>query len=79
MRHQQIRTVVTAIALATTVTLSSNAQAQNTSVSQRTAWGQPDIQGIWDFRSITPFERPGLLVPLQEQGQHTRVTVQAPV
>ena len=58
MRHQQIRTVVTAIALATTVTLSSNAQAQNTSVSQRTAWGQPDIQGIWDFRTITPFERP---------------------
>ena len=24
----------------------------------RTAWGQPDLQGIWDFRTITPMERP---------------------
>ena len=23
-----------------------------------TAWGTPDMQGNWDFRSITPFERP---------------------
>ncbi len=24
----------------------------------RTGWGQPDLQGVWDFRSITPMERP---------------------
>src|SRR5712692_4304414 len=24
----------------------------------RTAWGQPDLQGIWDFATITPLERP---------------------
>ncbi len=24
----------------------------------RTSWGAPDLQGTWDFRSITPFERP---------------------
>ena len=24
----------------------------------RTAWGDPDVQGIWDFRTITPLERP---------------------
>ena len=24
----------------------------------RTAWGQPDLQGIWDFRTITPMQRP---------------------
>ncbi|MDP6582210.1 MAG: hypothetical protein QF681_16275, partial [Vicinamibacterales bacterium] len=23
-----------------------------------TEWGQPDLRGIWDFRTITPFERP---------------------
>ena len=23
-----------------------------------TAWGQPDLQGVWDFRTITPMERP---------------------
>ena len=26
--------------------------------SLRTAWGTPDLQGVWDFRSITPLERP---------------------
>ena len=24
----------------------------------RTSWGDPDLQGIWDFRTITPLERP---------------------
>ena len=24
----------------------------------RTAWGQPDLQGTWDFATITPLERP---------------------
>ena len=27
----------------------------------RTAWGVPDLQGIWDFRTITPLERPSEL------------------
>ena len=24
----------------------------------RTPWGTPDLQGVWDFRSLTPMERP---------------------
>ena len=24
----------------------------------RTPWGAPDVQGVWDFRTITPMERP---------------------
>ena len=24
----------------------------------QTAWGAPNLQGIWDFRTITPLERP---------------------
>ena len=24
------------------------------SAAPRTAWGKPDLQGIWDFRTITP-------------------------
>ncbi len=23
-----------------------------------TAWGAPDLQGVWDFRTITPLQRP---------------------
>ena len=26
--------------------------------STETAWGRPDLQGVWDFRTITPLERP---------------------
>ena len=27
----------------------------------RTPWGRPDLQGIWDFATITPMERPAAL------------------
>ena len=27
----------------------------------RTSWGDPDIQGVWDFRTLTPLERPAEL------------------
>ena len=29
--------------------------------SPRTPWGHPDLQGIWDYRTITPLERPSAL------------------
>ena len=35
------------------------AGAQNENwTAPRTAWGTPDLQGVWDFRTITPMERP---------------------
>ena len=24
----------------------------------QTPWGAPDLQGVWDFRTITPLQRP---------------------
>src|SRR5207249_5720166 len=27
----------------------------------RTPWGHPDLQGTWDYRTITPLERPTAL------------------
>ena len=43
-----------------TVPLSSNAQNQNIDsyLDTATPWGDPNIQGVWDKRTITPLERP---------------------
>ncbi len=40
-----------------TLGVASAAQAQSAEVL-RTASGAPDLQGVWDFRSLTPMERP---------------------
>ena len=45
---------LTVVALVAFAPLPSAAQAD----VPRTAWGQPDLQGVWDFRTITPMERP---------------------
>ncbi|MEE2638687.1 MAG: hypothetical protein VYE68_15805 [Acidobacteriota bacterium] len=39
----------------------SSAIAQRDELA-RTPWGHPDLQGVWDFRTITPLERPAELV-----------------
>ena len=37
------------------------AQTNDNAPLPRTAWGQPDIGGTWDFRTISPLERPDAL------------------
>jgi hypothetical protein len=32
-----------------------------TAAISRTADGKPDLQGVWDFAQLTPFERPNAL------------------
>ena len=39
--------------------------AKAAATGSRTAWGTPDLQGIWDFRTITPLERPSALAEKQ--------------
>lgn len=34
------------------------AQAAEDYVAPRTEWGQPDLQGVWNFNSSTPMQRP---------------------
>jgi len=36
----------------------ATAPAAAQSEAPRTAWGAPDLQGVWDFRTITPMQRP---------------------
>ena len=48
----------------------------------RTADGQPDLQGIWDFRTITPMERPSELagkeiLTREEAAQYEQETLEA--
>ena len=44
-------------ALAVAWLLPAPAAAQDWS-GPRTPWGEPDLQGVWDFRTVTPMERP---------------------
>ncbi|MYI74301.1 MAG: hypothetical protein F4057_02990 [Acidobacteria bacterium] len=46
-----------AAAVVVAALLPTAALAQDTA-APRTAWGAPDLQGVWDYRSLTPMERP---------------------
>ena len=48
---------LTAVALGTLTPAGAGAQTE-APAAPRTAWGAPDLQGVWDFRSLTPMERP---------------------
>ena len=53
MRHGQSVTAVTAVVL-----LALAAPVAGQGEVPRTASGAPDLQGVWDFRTITPLQRP---------------------
>ncbi len=59
MRHRtSVSRCVIALALLLPLTASTAAQDQGEQTMPRTAWGDPDLQGVWDFRTLTPLERP---------------------
>lgn len=43
----------------TAVTITPLFAAAQSSTWVRLPWGDPDLQGIWDYRTITPLQRPG--------------------
>ena len=48
-----------AVVLLLVVPIAASAQSDSRSSEvPRTPWGAPDLQGVWDFRSLTPIERP---------------------
>jgi len=53
----RIRLVLLAVALGAGASAADKGEFK----APRTPWGDPDIQGIWDFRTITPLERPKAL------------------
>ena len=61
MSHRCLTAVYATIAAVALTPVLAAAQSMNTTAPARTPWGAPDLQGVWDFRSITPLERPAAL------------------
>ena len=60
MSYRCLAPMAAVIAVLTLTPLFAAAQSANTT-SPRTSWGDPDLQGVWDYRTITPLERPEAL------------------
>ena len=76
MHTQSSRRCLAAVILAGLSSAPSPAAGQNADPS-RTPWGAPDLGGVWDFRTITPLERPAALkdkpvLTAEEAAQFTR-------
>jgi hypothetical protein len=56
MSHRVLVSVSAVAVLVAVVSLGVESAAAQTAML-RTAWGHPDLQGIWDFSTITPLER----------------------
>ncbi len=58
MSHRSLAAVFTMIAVVALEPVFAAAQSASTTAPARTPWGAPDLQGVWDFRTITPLQRP---------------------
>ena len=56
-----LATVLTVSLAPVTVTAQSRSDAADQTITPRTVAGHPDLRGVWDFRTVTPLERPSEL------------------
>ncbi len=75
---QRCRRFVGVAALVFAVGLLAPAVALAQDEAPRTAWGRPDLQGVWDFRSITPLQRPEDLADREFLTEPPRTASNAP-
>ena len=57
-----LRCLAAVFAVVTLTPMFAAAQSTNTTEPPRTPWGAPDLQGVWDYRTITPLQRSAELV-----------------
>ena len=50
--------VVVMVVMTATPAAAQTSSSSSESEAPRTAWGAPDLGGVWDYRTITPLERP---------------------
>ena len=55
MNHRCLGAACTMIVVGSLLPAFATAQATDL---PRTPWGEPDLQGVWDYRTITPLQRP---------------------
>jgi hypothetical protein len=53
-----VRNLLCILLVVATPTLASAQAARGAAATPRTPWGDPDLQGIWDYWTFTPLERP---------------------
>ena len=58
MNHRRLAAFLTVIAVISLSAVPAAGQSGEASTAPRTPWGAPDLGGVWDFRTITPLERP---------------------
>ena len=56
--HRRFLAALGAAAVLAALVISTAVPAAAQAKVPRTAWGKPDLEGSWDFRTITPLERP---------------------
>src|SRR5439155_16616585 len=57
----KVRFALLAGLAALSAVVSLGAQSKAKSYTAKTAWGDPDLQGVWDYKTITPLERPAAM------------------
>src|SRR5262245_16044664 len=72
----RLRIVCIAILALTSASVALQAQTKTWS-RPRTAWGAPDLQGVWTNNTLTPFERPPALAGKSELTAEEAATLEA--
>ena len=70
-----ITKVAAVVVVLLSIGASASAQTAGQSALPRTPWGDPDLQGIWDYWTFTPLERPKELAnkPVLTDAEHAQL------